>query len=213
MSNGPATPSPDQEQQAKVSIFNIGGQLQQMNKKLLADEDAVRQMSQAGTPATVDTANQLLTLRKEFESILDKYTTAYRALFGTTPSGFSGLRGLGADPITWAIVVGFIAIAAGLIAAWISHEAVVSKQIAVDQQRAATAGALVNQAAGIQQQITDANARGDTATAAQLTQQYQQLLKLAADNNPNPNDWGAFLQNNWGWAAAAVAGIVLLKNL
>jgi len=208
-----ASVSADQETQAKNSIFNIGAQLQQANQKLIADENAIRQMNASGTPASPATAQALLQLRQEFESILDKYTTAYRAMFGTTPSGFSGLRGLGLEPVTLAIITTAIAAVGAALYIWWQHEANVGAQIQVDQQRAQTAGTLANQATSIQQQIVDAQARGDSAKVAQLTAQYQQVLKLIATTNPNPNDWSAFFQNNWGWIAAAVGGIFVINGV
>jgi uncharacterized membrane protein len=67
--------------------------------------------------------------------------------------------------------------------------------------------------APLQQRIVDAQARGDSAAVAQLTAQYNALLKALAAANPNPTDWSAFFQNNWGWIAAAIGGIVVVKGV
>src|SRR5947209_10131466 len=89
--NNIAAPSDDQ---LRNQLSTITGQLTEANRQLLAQESEVR--SNPGM-YSAEVGRNLLDLRNEFESIVSKYTTAYRAVFGTTPAGLSGL---GIDPVT-----------------------------------------------------------------------------------------------------------------
>jgi hypothetical protein len=182
---------------------------QQVNAEQIRQENAFRAARDAGTPFTADLASQLLQNRNDFESLLMKWNTIYRAAFGSVPS-IPGLQGLGIAPVIAAAIV--TAIAAAIIIV-IQHQANTAAQIQVQQQQAQTQGTLANQLAPLQQKIADATARGDAVAAAQFTAQYNAVLKALQQNNPNPTDWSAFLQNNWGWIATAVGGIILASRI
>jgi len=196
--------------QATTDQINLVSRyFQQANTEQIRQEQQISAGNQAGIQWPASLSAQIQQNRVDLEALLDKYNTLYRASFGQVPS-IPGLNGLGIAPLLAAGIV--TAIAAAIIIV-IQHQLNTAGQIQVQQQQAQTQGTLSNQLAPLQQKIADAAARNDAAAVAQYTAQYNSILKLIGSNNPNPTDWSAFFQNNWGWLAAAIGGVVLVSRI
>ena len=193
-----------------VQLNQIAQYFQQINAEQIAQEQQIVSGNAAGIQWSPDLVTQIKKNRDDLEYWLGKYNLVYRAAFGDVQH-IPGLQGLGIGPVVGGLI------AAGVLAAIISACIVIVRsqsntraQIDVQKQQAQNQASALAQASSIQAQIIDATARGDQDTVNRLTQQYQQLINFANSNNPNPNDWGTFLQKNWGWMAASLFGIILV---
>jgi len=164
---------------------NLAQQLVAMNADMMTVQTQIQALNAQGVDTAAEAA-LLLQQRNDFESIVSQFTTAYRALFGTTPPGLSAL---GIDPLTLAGIAAALAVVAGLIAVWWQHENALN----------ASAQAKLQQ----QQNIAAALAVGDQQTAS----------ILASQTNPGPTDFPTWLANNWMYIALAVGGVIVLQKI
>ena len=79
---------------AQAQANQIASQLAQVNQDLVASQNAVMQLSFSGVDMSTEGA-LLLQARNKYETAVQQFTTAYRALFGTVPPGLSGMGRLG----------------------------------------------------------------------------------------------------------------------
>jgi hypothetical protein len=202
------------EQQSAPSEDDLRNQLSsitqkfvQVNQAMVEQERLVNAHPGVFSPQV---GQQLMANRNEFEDLWGKYVWVYRALYGTTPNALSAL---GVIPIaTILIIAGVLAtLVAGIALLW-KHLDNNAAQIQLEMQQAQNNSKLGNQLDTINKQITDADARGDTATATALRSQYAELVKALA-NAPDSGSLGAWLQNNWGWLALGAGGLLLLNRV
>lgn len=202
------------EQQSAPSEDDLRNQLSSITQKFVQVNQAMVEQERlvAANPGVFSpqVGQQLMANRNDFESLWAKYVWVYRALYGTTPNALSAL---GVIPVATALIIAGViaALIAGIALLW-QHLQNNAAQIQVEMQQAQNNSKLASQADTLQKQITDADARGDTATAAALRSQYAAVMN-AMGNAPNSSSMGAWFQNNWGWLAATAAGLVALNKL
>lgn len=164
---------------------SLAQQLVAMNADMMNVQQNIQTLNAQGIDTSADAAT-LMQQRNDYENIVAQFTTAYRALFGTTPPGLSRL---GIDPVTLGIIAAAFVTVAGLIAVWWQHENAlnISQQAKLLQQ----------------QNIAAAIAAGDTQTAAILSSQ----------TGAAPTDFTTWLSQNWMYVALAVGGVIVLQKL
>jgi hypothetical protein len=201
---------------AQAQANSIAAQLAQINQSIVAQQNAVAQLSFAGIDVSAEGA-ALLTARNTYENAVGQFTTAYRALFGTVPPGLSGLSRIGrmgipAATIAWIIVVlGTVAAAVYEINKILNNNAA---SIAVKQTVANTQASATQQAITMQNNAAAACAAGD-ASCASLTALAQQA---GANIQPvgsaaQPTDWSSWLQSNALMIGLVFGGIIIIPKI
>lgn len=170
----------------------LASQLAQINQRIVEQGQQIVQLTQSGVDAKAEAA-QLMNARNQFEDTVSKFTFAYRALFGSTPPGLSGL---GIDPgtlLTVAAILAAVATAVYIIIRILDEN---DASIAAKQAQAVANQAQQQNIAYAQQQLAAAQASKDQAAAAQ----WQEVL----DANQAYQTAGAgpgvdFFSKNWPW--------------
>lgn len=200
-----------------ASWYDITGQLQAMNSNI----QTLEAMAQKYPAVASAAASQIIALRQEYSGIASQWVGAYSAVYGSTPSGLSGLGTLGIAPlVAVAYIAVFVAVVAGLYAlvqhynaANATAQAAVGNAAAAQTQAQANITATANQTA-LTQQIAAANASGNTALASTLAKQLQSLQATALTAPPPAattlTEW---FETNWMWVAGAAAVFVLAPPL
>jgi hypothetical protein len=192
--------------QVKPQMDQIASQLQAAQASIDSNNQAILalEQSQPGIDLTAE-GQQQVQAQNQLNTYRDDFTTVYRAVFGTVPPGMSGLGQF--DPSSLLTIAGVVAalgvISAGIYAV-IKITNTVSQSLQVKQTQA-------NSYAYAQQQLSDAQQRGDATAAAQWAAVLQQTA--GAGGGPSSQSFGDFLKSNLGWVAAGVAGVFLVREL
>jgi hypothetical protein len=182
---------------AQAQANSIAAQLAQVNRDLVASQNAVMQLSLSGVDMSSE-GQLLLQARNKYESAVSQFTTAYRALFGTVPPGLSGMGRLGIPAATIAWIVVVLASVAAAIYEINKLLNTIQQSIAVKQTQANTQAVAVS-----------ACASGDAASCASLT-----ALQQAAAGAPQPpTDWTSWLQNNALMIGLVFGGIIIIPKI
>jgi hypothetical protein len=192
--------------QVKPQMDQIGSQLQAAQSSIDSNNQAILalEQSQPGIDLRAE-GQQQVQAQNQLNTYRDDFTLVYRAVFGTVPPGMSGLGQF--DPTSLLTIAGVVAalgvISAGIYAV-IKITNTVSQSLQVKQTQA-------NSYSYAQQQLSDAQQRGDAAAAAQWAAVLAQTS--AAGGGTSSQSFGDFLKSNLGWVAAGVAGIFLVREL
>ena len=192
--------------QVKPQMDQIAAQLQNAQAAIDANNQTILQLqqSQPGIDLSAEGAQQNQT-QQQLNTQRDDFTLVYRAVFGTVPPGMSGLGQF--DPTSLLTIAGVVAalgvISAGIYAV-IKVTNTVSQSLSVKQTQA-------NSYSYAQQQLADAQARGDAAAAAQWAALLQQTSSAGGGGGGSSfPDW---IKSNLGWVAAGVAGVFLVREM
>ena len=192
--------------QVKPQMDSIAAQLQQAQASIDANNQTILQLrqDQPGIDLSAEGAQQMQA-QNQLNTARDEFTTVYRAVFGTVPPGMSGLGQF--DPgslLTIAGVVAALGVISGVIYAVIKYENNVSKSLALKQTQ-------TNDYSYAQQQLSDAQQRGDAAAAAQWAAVLAQTA--GAGGGSGQQSFVDWLKSNVGWIAAGVAGVILVREV
>jgi hypothetical protein len=191
--------------QVKPQLDQIAAQLQQAQAAIDANNQTILQLQQdqPGIDLSAEGAQQMQA-QNNLNTWRDDFTIVYRAVFGTVPPGMSGLGQF--DPASLLTIAGVVA-ALGVISAGIYAVIKLSNNIAQDLQVKQTQA---NSYASAQQQLADAQARGDAAGAAQWAAVLAQTANAGGGGGQSMGDW---LKSNIGWVVAAGAGLLLAREV
>lgn len=191
----------------KSQADSIAAQLVQLrsavsatNQQLLASQRAGQDVSEQAA------ANQQQS--DDLESTIQSFTLAYRATYGAVPPGLSGPALIAGGILTAAA----LAILAAWIISWRNTQQEINQRL---QTQANTAQTAASQQIALQNQAAAAYAAGDTATGDALSALAAQAGATAQFNPGSglPTDWSAWIQNNWGYVAAAGIGFFVLTKV
>lgn len=190
--------------QVKPQLDQIGQQLQQAQAQIDGNNQTILQLqqSQPGIDLSAEGAQQVQA-QNQLNTARDEFMTVYRAVFGVVPAGFSGLGQF--DPgslLTIAGVVAALGVISGIIYAAVKINNTVAQSLAVKQTQA-------NSYSYAQQQLSDAQQRGDTAAAAQ----WAAVLAQTAGAGGGSGSFLDWVKANAGWLAGATAGVILVREL
>jgi hypothetical protein len=214
----PSIPAPQDVGALQGKANELASQLVAINQQITAQQNQILQLNQRGVNLQTEAAN-LLTARNKFENAVGTFTTAYRALFGTTPPGLSGL---GVDPATLTTVA--IALAAVAVIIYEVNQILQANnqsiQLKTSQMATATQQQIATNIASLQQQQNALLAQGKTAEAATIGQQIAQLqqqgMNVALSSQPKAAtgfDLNAFFSQYGIWIAAIAGAAIVLPPL
>jgi hypothetical protein len=197
------------ESDLKNQASGILGALQNVNQQLNTLENLVRQ----DPNVAVAIGAQVIAARNQYTQYASQYTQYYTLLFGSAPSG---LTGLGQIVSTTALVAIFFFLAS--IAAWLpSIQGIVQTLLttaATTQQQEQTAANVQSSVSTLQQQYNDAVASGDTASAniyAQEIAQQQAILSASGTPATATSTLSSLFQSPWALVLLAVGLVVLVR--
>ena len=184
------------EAENEAAFYNLEARLRQSNQAIIALENLMRQNSAVAQAASGD----ILAARRKQNELAAQYIEVARAVTGNVPSGLNALPALA----VWAGVIA--GVAAGVVLLY--------QMIGVAQTKANAAlqagqnqGVLLNAAQQKDAEAQAAFARGDLQTAVRLAEEAKALRGQAAGTGKQSlTEW---LQENWGYVAAAVGAIVI----
>jgi hypothetical protein len=174
--------------EAETNFYDLLAKLRQSNQAIIELENTMRQ-SRAVAAAV---GRDVVAARQKQNDLAGQFTTIYRAVTGSVPTGLQGI----VIP-AWAIVT-----LVTLLGAW----AVLWTFLQTIREKAAAALATEQNRGTLLTAADAAEARGDHAGA-------QRLRAQAGSPAGMKQDFGQWFQDNWVWVAAAVAGIVAVPAL
>jgi hypothetical protein len=183
-------------------FYDLLAKLRQSNQAIIELENAMRQSKAVAAAVGYD----VLEARKRQNDMAEQFTTIYRAVTGTVPTGLQGI----VVP-AWAAVT-LVSLLGAWAVLWTFLQTIREKAaaaLATEQNR----GAILNAADEKDRQSAAAQARGDFAEARRLANEAMQLRNQAGTPSGVTQDFSQWIQDNWVWVAAAVAGIVALPPL
>lgn len=201
------------EDQTKASAFNLAAQLRASNQRIIALENLIR-----SSPAAAKLiAGDVLKARQQQEALVQKFTVGYRMLYGTVPEGLTAI-----DLVTLGIVAGILGTVSYGLYALVRYLDVLEQRAQTAQLTATNQGTLLAQAAYLDQQATDARARGDLPLAADLSAKAAAaraqagVLTVPTGGGPKPpggTDFFSWIQQNWGWVLLGVGGVLVAPKV
>jgi hypothetical protein len=192
--------------QVKPQLDQIAAQLQQAQASIDANNQTILQLqqSQPGIDLSAEGAQQMQA-QNNLETWRHDFQVVYQAIYGTVPPGMSGLGQF--DPTSLLTIAGVVAalgvISAGIYAV-IKITNTVSQSLQVKQTQA-------NSYSYAQQQLADAQQRGDAAAAAQWAAVLSQTA--TAGGGGGSQSIGDWLKSNAGWVVAAGVGLLLAREV
>jgi hypothetical protein len=200
---------------AQSKANQLAAQLTAINQNIVAQQNLIQQLANAGVDVSMEGA-AILQARNTFESAVAQFTLAYRALFGTTPPGLSGMGRVGRLGIPAATIAWILGVLAIVAAAIYEINKILNNNaasIAVKQTQATTAAAATQQAIAIQNQASAACAAGDVSCAS-LTALAQQASGNIQPAPPGVStDWTTWLQNNALMIGLVFAGVIIVPKI
>lgn len=187
------------------SSLNLVNTFRQANQRILALENRVRQSPDVAREIGSDVVNA----RNQYSDLLSQFTQVYVGITGgPLPDGLQVL-----PIVTLAAWAAILATVAYGIYALVQYIGVLETRAQTAQTSANTQASLVSQAAAADAAATDANARGDYATAQQQAALAAQLRGAAAGAGASPSDFGQWVQDNWIGLAIAAAAVLTVPKL
>lgn len=211
-----------------TQYLNVGSMVQQANAAM---NQLYSQISANPGIFSSTTMDMISDLQARLSAIEQAYNTVYQTATGQLPSwvsmsGFSGLgrgrrvRGsngqlsyLGASYFAWSVLIVTLAGVTVAVYEWNKSKNTAAAQVAVELQRAQTAGQQANNNAYAEQQMQVAQTAGDPAGVAAWAAVIASNDAAIAAPPPGSGSLTDILTNNWVWLAAGVGALFLASEL